>query len=438
MKKTMAAKPRPTAVPAGDFLRFPLSRGFNLYVYRTDKFKTTHLALFLHRPLSRDATSLSLLESVLQRGCRGFPTMRSISQFMDDLYGASFDTDVLKIGERHILTLSMKLLNDRFAPKPVRSLEKSLDFMARTLSEPLREKGLLRKDFVEQEKTNLERFLKGLMNDRMGYAMLRCTQLMCHNEPYGIYEYGSLEDLSHVDSKKLTAYYEQILDASPIDLFVAGDLDPEPVLRMTERRYRKLIERTTLDTIPDVVQPEPTQPREIIETLDVEQAKLIMGFRTGLTLSDPQFPSFAFFNGILGAYPHSRLFADLREKMGLCYQAHSFVEATKGLLFIVMGIDAKNFEKARDQVMHHVRQLQAGKFTSEEFAKTRELIHHAIRGREDSPRSKIYTSVEGLVNGRIWSTEQVLAKVGEVKPEHVAASGARLKLDTVYLLRNPV
>jgi predicted Zn-dependent peptidase len=425
-------KTRPAA--AGDFVGYSFSDGFRLFVYPTDRFKTTHVGLFLHRPLTRDATLLSLLESVLQRGCRGYPTMRAITQFMESLYGASFDTDVLKIGERQILALTMRLLNDRFAPKKVRSLEQSIDFMHRALAETLMEKKTLKREFVEQEKVNLERFLKGLINDRMGYAMLRCTQWMCRNEPYGIYEYGSTDDLPSIDAPRLTRYYHEILATSPIDLFVAGDHSPDHVARLVERRFRRLIARPPVNSIPAPSPAPSAKAREIKESLEVEQAKLILGFRAGRTLSDPDFPSFAFFNGILGAYPHSRLFADLREKMGLCYQAHSFVEATKGLLFIVMGIDAKNFDKARDRVLHHIRELQAGRFSDDEFSKTKELIVHAIRGREDSPRSKIFTCLEGLVNGRTWSTEQVLAKVKDVKKNEVAPAGDKISLDTVYLL----
>ncbi len=422
---------------AGDFEHAALSPGFNVFVYPTDKFKSSSVMMFLHRPLDRQATHLSVLESVLQRGCRGFPTMRSISMFQDDMYGASFDTDVLKIGERQILTLSMRILNDKFAPKKVNALQRSLDFMGRVLSEPLRENGKLRKDFVDQEKVNLRRFLEGMINDRMGYAMLRCTQVMCDGEPYGIQEYGSLDEIPRVSPESLTDFHHRLLSESPIDVFVAGDHSAAQVIHRVEKRFKKLIERKAIAAVPAPQSPPPRARREIQETIAVEQAKLVMGFRTGRTLTDPQFPALAFFNGIFGSYPHSRLFADLREKQGLCYQAHSFVEATKGLLFVVLGIDAAKFEQARDSVLKHIEDLRAGHVQADEYDKTRELIIHAIRAREDSPRSKIFSSLEGIINGRIWSSEEIMKAVLSVRKEDVAPSADRLSLDTVYLLKNP-
>jgi predicted Zn-dependent peptidase len=425
------------SAPEGDFHRYDLSPGFRLYVGPDRRFKTSHIAMFAHRTLDREATAVSLLESVLQRGCHGYPTMRSISQFAESLYGASFDTDVLKIGERQILALTMRLLNDRFAPRRTGSLERGLDFLCRCFSKPILERGLLKRDYVEQERLNLDRFLRGLINDRMGYAMIRCTELMCAREPYGINEYGSLKDLPSIDEKRLTEAHQRIRAESPIDLFVAGEHDPDLVARRVRSAFGALIERRLNGPLPPPVDPDVKAVREVRESLQVEQAKLILGFRTRRRLADPLFPAFAFYNGLLGAFPHSRLFADLREKHGLCYQAHSFVEASKGLLFVVLGIDAANHVRARDLVLKHVESLRRGEFTDEEFEKTRQLILHAVRSREDSPSGKIYASLEGLVNGRILSTAEALRRVGAVRRDEIAEAARDLVLDTVYLLSNP-
>ena len=49
--------------------------------------------------------------------------------------------------------------------------------------------------------------------------------------------------------------------------------------------------------------------------------------------------------GVLGGFPHSKLFRNVREKSGLCYDASSSIERFKGLLVIFAGIDAANFEE---------------------------------------------------------------------------------------------
>lgn len=39
-----------------------------------------------------------------------------------------------------------------------------------------------------------------------------------------------------------------------------------------------------------------------------------MGIRTSITYGDPQYAAALMYNGILGGYPHSKLFVNVREK----------------------------------------------------------------------------------------------------------------------------
>ena len=56
---------------------------------------------------------------------------------------------------------------------------------------------------VEQEKEKLRRFVAGLINDKGTYAAHRCVTTLCADEPYGVFEYGAIEDLDRIDGAKL-------------------------------------------------------------------------------------------------------------------------------------------------------------------------------------------------------------------------------------------
>ena len=53
---------------------------------------------------------------------------------------------------------------------------------------------------------------------------------------------------------------------------------------------------------------------EIIETMDVDQGKLVMGGRTGVTWNDPDIFPLTYYNGIFGGFAHSKLFVNVRER----------------------------------------------------------------------------------------------------------------------------
>ncbi len=75
-RKPATEPPLKAAPMAADFETFEPARGFRVFVHPTSKFKTIHLAVYVHQPLGDEATRLALLPFVLRRGCRGFPDMR--------------------------------------------------------------------------------------------------------------------------------------------------------------------------------------------------------------------------------------------------------------------------------------------------------------------------------------------------------------------------
>ena len=98
--------------------RIELLPGVFLTCVRSEKFKTGCLSVSLLRPLRREeASANALLSTVLLRGCRDYPNIRSISAFLDRLYGASIGTLVRKKGEVQTTGFYADFLEDRLADR---------------------------------------------------------------------------------------------------------------------------------------------------------------------------------------------------------------------------------------------------------------------------------------------------------------------------------
>jgi predicted Zn-dependent peptidase len=419
-----------------DFEIFEPAKGFRVFVHPTTKFKTITLSLYVHQPLGAEATKIALLPQVLRRGCKGFPDMRTIVMYLEDLFGASMGADIAKIGERQMMVFRFEVVNDRFAPKKINALEKSIQFLWKILSQPVTAKGGLHPDYVDQEKENLKRLIEGMINERMSYAYERCIQEMCKDEAYARYEYGKLDEIDPITPKDLLKLHDRLLVESPVDLFVSGDVDPKKVAAIARKTFK--FRRRKVRTIP------PTEVRqgdgkiqEHVERLDVEQGKMVLGCRTGVIWGTPETFPLVMYNGLLGAFPHSKLFANVREKEGLAYAVHSSLDHTKGLLFITAGIDPAKYEKCIEVIKLQMADLASGKISDDEWEKTRLTITDRVRSREDNPSAKIGSFLEMSLNGKPMTAAQVIDGVTRVSRGDVVRAAGRVKPDTIFYLTRP-
>ncbi|MBV8882126.1 MAG: insulinase family protein, partial [Planctomycetaceae bacterium] len=356
--------------------------------------------------------------------------------FLEDLFGASMGADIAKIGERQMLVFRFEVVNDRFAPRKIHALEKSLQFLWKVLSQPVTAKGGLRADYVAQEKENLKRLIEGMINERMSYAYERCIQEMCKDEPYARYEYGKLEEIDPITPKALLQLHSRLLTEAPIDLFVSGDVEPRKVAALAKKLFKfgkrkvKAIPNAVLKTGSGLLQ-------EHVEKLDVEQGKMVMGCRTGVIWGKPDTFPLVMYNGLLGAFPHSKLFANVREKEGLAYAVHSSLDHTKGLMFITAGIDPAKYTRCVEVIKQQMTDLAEGKISEDEWSKTRLTITDRVRSREDNPSAKIGSFLEMSLNGKPMTAAQVIDGVNGVTREQVVKAAALVKPDTIFYLTRP-
>lgn len=418
-----------------DFEKATVGPGIDLYVHPTRKFKTISIKVYVHQPLGPEATRLALLPFVLRRGCRRFQTQRKIVVFLEDLYGASMNADILKLGERQVLFFQLDVVNDRYVPKRIHALRKALEFLGLLLTRPVTEKGGLKADFVKQEKENLARLIESLINDRMTYAVERCIEEMCAGEPYARYEYGKVGEIAPITPGSLAKIHARVLEEAPIEIFIVGDVAPRAAADIAARAFRIRGRRPQI--LPAAVTKPANGRREVVERMDVEQGKLVLGGRTGVRWSDDDVFPLVYYNGLLGAFPHSKLFVNVREREGLAYSASSSLDHTKGLVFITAGIDFAKYGDCVRVIDEQMADLAAGKFSDEDFEKTRKTVVDRVRSREDNAGAKIGSFAEMLLNGRPLTPQQLIARLEKVTREDVVRVAARVKIQTVYFLTRP-
>lgn len=415
--------------------RFEILPNVFLRAVRSEKFKTGCFSVNLIRPLcSEEAAKNALLPSVLLRGTKHYPNINAITNRMDELYGSTVGAIVRKRGEVQAFGFFADFLEDAFAPDGTKILAAMTEFLHEALLEPLLENGCFCADAVEGEKQNLIHAVEAALNDKRTYAAQRLNEHMCAGERYSVPRLGTVAEISRITPQSLFDWYGHVLRHSRVEIFYLGRAEAETVCALFRAALSSLPRGDVAEAETVYAEPE-REVQTFTETMDVQQAKLAMGFRTGCTVEDADYPALLMANTVLGGGVSSKLFANVREKLSLCYYAGSALEKYKGLMVISSGIETENYEVARQEILRQLADCCAGAITDEELENARSLLLSSWRAALDSP-GRIEDYYMGQAMSRDTRTiDALMQALSAVTREQTAAAARRLRPDTVFFLK---
>ena len=408
--------------------------GVTLRCCRDTRFKQGCLSFQLVRQMDKEEGALNaLLPSVLLRGTRRCPDLRSITEHLDELYGASVSPLVRRIGDYQTTGLYCGFMDDRFALPGDKVLKPMLSFLEEVLLDSPLENDAFLPAFVESEKKNLIATIESELNDKRVYAMNRLLRIMCSADTFGLPRLGDKEQVAAITPRSLYNHYRNILKTSPIEIFYVGSAETwqvaqmlMPLLGKLDRDARTLEAQTSFH---------PSEKQDVVETMDVSQGKLCMGFTTPITNRCPEFPAMQIMNTILGAGMTSKLFVNIREKLSLCYSIGSGYYGTKGIVVVSAGIDFDKEQLTRDQVMRQIDACREGDITEQELKAAKEAVLSSLRATHDSPGAIEGYYATAALSGLGMSPKQYMEKVEAVTAADVVSCAQKLTLHTTYFLK---
>jgi predicted Zn-dependent peptidase len=182
------------------------------------------------------------------------------------------------------------------------------------------------------------------------------------NHPLGRPIAGTEETLQAITSRALRDHARRWFGRSNTIISVAGRVEPDEVRRvltavlgkrgLPREGERPPVEKTAAP------RPRRRQPQVGVVTRDIEQVQLALAFHTPGRLS-PMNPTLRLLNVLLGENTSSRLWSELREARGLCYDVSSDLTGLHetGLLHIFAGVDPLMLERSLRVIGRELRQL---------------------------------------------------------------------------------
>ena len=418
--------------------RYQLANDIALNVIQTDRFKSALLSVNLIVPVdAATAAKNSLLLRVLKQGSANYPSLAAINTRLDDLYAADLSTRNYKRGEMQVMGFAVDLLDNIYIPDGTDVLGGSADMLGELLLHPLFDAdGNFTAKIVEREKQSLCDAIRAQINNKQRYAHNRCIEEMCRGERFALPLAGTVEEVEAITPAALTERYHALLREARVEAFFIGRTPAEALAACLDGAFADYPAHTPLAAPTQVVRTAEAV-REVTEEQNVAQGKLVMGFRSGYAVADPDYLNFMVFNELFGGSPASKLFVNVREKLSLCYYCSSSPDSYKGLMFVSSGVAVENKDRAYEEIMVQLEAMRRGDFTADELANAIRSLQSAYRQLTDSPGGMENYYLGRMLFGVDLTTEQMEAGFAQVTAAGVVEAAKRVSLDTVYFLRGP-
>ena len=420
-----------------EYARSELMSGVWLTHVRTDKFKTACLSVSLLTQLRRETAAMNaLLPQVLRRGTARYGDMEAISRRLDELYGAAIEPVVRRFGEIQSLGFFASVPEEELLPDGADTLRGTCELLGQLLCAPNTRGGLLLPQYVDSEREKLLEAIRARINDKISWTISRCIEEMCCGEDYAVDRLGDEESAEAIRYQKLTKQYRALLQASPIEIFYCGRAD--------KKRVESLL-RDALATLPrgeidydigtDVrLNALASEPRLYTEQMNVAQAKLVIGWRLGEAMEEPDPAALRVFADLFGGSAVSKLFVNVREKLSLCYYASALCDRHKGVLLAYAGTEGDRVEEAKEEILAQLAAIARGEITEEELSSAKADVRSALRAALDSQGDLEGFTLSSVVSGAEYTPEELGELVEEVTADQLAAIARGCKCDMIYVL----
>ena len=232
-------------------------------------------------------------------------------------------------------------------------------------------------------------------------------ELIWPGHPLGRDIAGSRESVTGIDRDAMLAYFQRQYQPGNTVVIIAGGISQQEMLSEVNRQlggWEKQPPHRGYTAY------EPAKKESIrIEKKDTEQAHLCLAL-PGLSLTHPQRFSLDVMNIILGEGMSSRLFAEIRERLGLAYSIHSYTDhfLDAGALTVHAGVELSKLETAVKAIVEQLQRLkepvsEAELGRAKEFSKGRLLLR-----MEDSRNVTGWLGGQEILTRKVRTPDEII------------------------------
>ncbi len=273
---------------------------------------------------------------------------------------------------------------------------------------------LLPKKEIEKEKGVIIEEINMRYDNPMSYVQILWNKLLYGDQPAGWDIAGTKETVAGVNRQKLLTYLQNQYTASNTVICLAGKINSLIAKRKAEGFFSKISDTQPFEKL-KVVEKQ-NQAQSLLYSRKTGQINFCLGVR-GYNLFHPQRYIFEILGVILGGMMSSRLFVEIREKLGIAYYIRTSVvsDSDTGFLVTQAGVENKNTAKAILTILKEYKKISQKKISPSELKKAKEYI----KGKtalllEASDDLACFYGFQELLKKEILTPKQFYAEIDKV------------------------
>jgi predicted Zn-dependent peptidase len=244
------------------------------------------------------------------------------------------------------------------------------------------------------------------------------NELLWPQHPLGRDVAGTKESVAAITREMIVDYLaQQYLPANTV-VSVAGAAEQGEMVSAVEQVLGKWTVRKANPSYSPYKERE--FPKLRIEAKETEQAHLCLALN-GLPLLHPKRFSLDLLNVILGEGMSSRLFTEIRDRLGLAYNIYSYVEhlSDTGSVTVYAGVEPKNLQLTIKAILEQLSRLKEA-IPQAELTKAKELAKgRLLLGMEDSRSVAGWMGGQEILTQKILGVDQMLAIIDAITAEEI-------------------
>lgn len=336
------------------------------------------------------------LEHMLFKGTSRRPTAQRISEEVDGVGGVLNGAT-----DRELTVYYVKVARPHFAM--------ALDLLVDLLRNPL-----FQEEEIEKERKVVIEELASVADSPAQQADVLLDALMWPDQPLGWDVAGTPESVNALTRDSAVGYFRRQYVPNNVVVSIAGAVELDEVvlaLKALTHDWQPGEPGTWSAAIDGQ-----TEPRLKLHYKRTEQAHLSLAVGS-VANNHPDRYAVDLLSAILGEGMSSRLFNELREKRGLCYDVHSYTShyLDTGAFSVYAGVEPSAATEAVTAILAELARTRDEGIPEEELVKAKELTKGRLLLRMEDTRSVSgWLGVQELLNGRVRTVDEVVEKIEAV------------------------
>lgn len=407
--------------------------GVYLHVIETDKFKTNHVTVrFSGDGTKANRARRALVGQMLATATAAYPTSRLLRQRLAELYGASLSTSIHTKGLAHIIDLDLSVVANDFAINGEDLVAELLSLCYEVLFNPLRTVEQYQTGVFDVEQANLINYLESDREDVFYASDLELEQLYFTDERVKEPKYSTPERVAKENSYTAFQEFRRFLREDRIDIFFVGNLEEYKVFQAIQHfpfeARRGQLSYSYQQEFSNVT-------REKLDQRQANQSVLSLAYHVPTSYGQEDYLPLLVTNGLLGAFPHSLLFSELREKEGLAYTIASDLDPFRGVMKVQAGIDKGNRHRTLQLVTRQLNLLKSGRFSSDLMKKTKKMLLNGVLLSADNQKALIERAYnQAIFDQAATDLVSIQAGIEAVTKKDIIRLANQLRLQAVYFM----